>query len=162
MKNTKFYVDKLTEIAFVAKRAKDFNLLVASQAESIYQERGMIFPVSVSSTLLFISRNAPVSQAELSRSLDQPHQLVAYRVRELENLKLIQRKIDPKDNRRKLLRLTKKGCSQAKSLEEFSKLAVGTFEDLFEEIGVDLSDGLGKAIEALKAVPLYSRFSQEV
>lgn len=154
-----FYSNREIEHAYVAKRAKDFNLLVARQAEKLYQQRGMVFPVYTSSTLDLIGRMQPVSQADLGVKLDQPHQLIAHRLKELEKLGLIARTRDPKDKRRSLISLNATGQAQFSSLEDFTSEASSVFEKLFEELGVNLSHILGEAISSLKRKPLDQRFA---
>lgn len=154
-----FYKNSDIENAYVAKRAKDFNLLVARQAEEIYHERGMIFPVYTSSTLDLVGRMAPVSQSDLQAELDQPHQLIAHRLTELEKLGLIKRASDPSDKRRRLISLTHLGKRQFSILQIFTSEASYVFDQLFEELEANLSEVLGRAISSLKRVPLDQRFA---
>lgn len=154
-----FYNEPKIEFAYVAKRAKDFNLLVAQQAEILYRQRGMIFPVYVSSTLELIGRMEPVSQADLRVELDQPHQLIAHRLKELEKIELISRITDPKDKRRSLISLSPLGKVQFAILQNFTSEASSVFGKLFDELEVNLSHVLGEAISSIKRTPLDQRFA---
>jgi hypothetical protein len=51
--------------AFMEKRVFDLFLLILKQAEEVYQNKGMLFPVIVSSTILFL---ASVKSASLSQT----------------------------------------------------------------------------------------------
>jgi len=50
-----FRQDMAVNEAFMEKRVLDLHLLIIKQASYVYQDRGIVFPVAVSSTMLFLS-----------------------------------------------------------------------------------------------------------
>ena len=160
-KEHNFRVELAADPAFTAKMAYDFAMLVGRQAESVYQSMGIAFPVTVSSTVLYLTKVKASSLAEIARALDHPHQLIAQRLKTLLKLELIESKPDPSDRRRTEYRLTKKGKSQGKHLQKYCSEADGIFSDLSTELGVDLLAALRNAHAALQDVPLSRRFTSK-
>ncbi len=144
--------------AFLGRRAADFANLLTAQAEVVYRERGMIFPVVTSSTLHFISQNPNLSLADISNALEQPHQVIAQRIASLDKLNLVERTPDPSDRRRQLLKLSDEGLRQVGLLEEYLIASQVAIRDLYDELGADLSSMLTNASAALKRRSFADRF----
>lgn len=156
-KTALFQTEMATDDAFLAKMAMDFAQLAAKQAGPVYLDMGICFPVSMSSTMLYLNRVDDASLVEMARALDHPHQLVARRIKELLKLELIVGVQDPHDRRRTLYRLTDEGREQGARLEAYRRDAGPAFHDLSAELGVNLIGLLGEAIRLLHAVPLGER-----
>lgn len=144
--------------AFTAKRVFDLHLLILKQAEDVYVSRGMIFPVAVSSVILFLSTAKRASLTEISKALGQPHQLIAQRVKILVKLALISGVQDPDDKRRTVYEFTEAGLSQRDLLIDYCSEAEVAFGDLSNELGVDLHEVLDKACKALENKSFAVRF----
>lgn len=146
------------DAAFTGKMALDFAFLIATQAEDVYKNKGICFPVTVSSTLLFLTRVQAASLLEISAALGHQHQLVAQRIKILLKLELIEANADALDRRRTLYRLTRVGRRQGKILQDYCGEAAQVFIELSDEVGVDLLDALHQASTALQKTPLLERF----
>jgi DNA-binding MarR family transcriptional regulator len=147
--------------AFLGKHAQDLVIKTSDQIKIVYQERGLVIPIVVSSTLLLIARNQGASLADISKALELPHQLVAQRVEKLLKLELIEKRADPDDKRRSEFRVTKSGTAQAKILEECMADTAQIYGDLYEEIGCDLPKVLLATLEALDRKSLQTRFAEK-
>lgn len=146
------------DAAFTGKMALDFAFLIAAQAEDVYKNKGICFPVTVSSTLLYLTRVKAASLLEISSALNHQHQLVAQRIKILLKLALIEANADPMDKRRTLYRLTKAGKRQGEILQDYCREAADVFLDLSSEVGVNLLEALHQASAALQRTPLLERF----
>ena len=158
---TPFVNSENTQKAFLGKHAQDLIIKTSDQVQIVYRERGLIIPVVVSSTLLSISRNKGASLADISKTLELPHQLVAQRAAKLLKLELIEKRADPNDKRRSEFRLTKTGAAQAKILELCMADTAQIYDDLYKEIGCDLPQMLRAAIDALDRKSLQTRFAEK-
>jgi DNA-binding MarR family transcriptional regulator len=154
----KFKQSLVTNKAFMAKRIFDLHLLILKQAEQVYQTKEMIFPVAVSSTLLFLASVKSASLAQTAKALGQPHQLIAQRIKTLLKLKLIVSSPDKNDKRRTLYKLTKLGKSQHALLDEYCLEAEVAFNDLSNELGIDLHHLLNRTYESLETKTFAQRF----
>jgi DNA-binding MarR family transcriptional regulator len=148
--------------AFMAKRVFDLHLLILKQAEEVYIRKEIVFPVAVSSVVLFLSSVDHASLAKISRALGQPHQLIAQRTKVLLKLGLIEGQQDPDDKRRTLYKLTQQGKEQSLLLNEYCIEAADAFNHLSEELGVDLHQLLDKAYKALETYSFAKRFPSYV
>lgn len=157
-KDEEFKADLAEDLAFLPKMALDFALLTARQAESVYERAGIDFPVSVSSTVLFLARVKTASLVEIARALGQPHQLIAQRIKILVKLDLIESEPDPEDGRRIVYSLTRSGKAQSVKLLKYCDEAAVVFAKLCKEIGADLLPALSAAVDALQEKPLLRRF----
>lgn len=144
--------------AFMAKRVFDLHLLILKQAEEVYSNKGICFPVAVSSVMLFLSSIDAASLAQISRAMGQPHQLIAQRIKILLKLALIEGQQDKNDKRRTLYKLTPLGKEQGQLLDEYCIEAAQAFNHLSAELDVDLHDILDKACKALEMTSFAQRF----
>jgi hypothetical protein len=62
---------------FLAKSVFDLHLLILKQAEEVYEIKGIVFPVAVSSVVLFLCSTQQASLTQIARALGHPHQLIA-------------------------------------------------------------------------------------
>jgi DNA-binding MarR family transcriptional regulator len=144
--------------AFMAKRVFDLYLLILKQAEEVYQNKGMLFPVIVSSTILFLASVKSASLSQTAKALGQPHQLIAQRIKILLKLKMISSSPDINDKRRTLYKLTGLGKKQGALLDDYCLEAAVAFNDLSGELGLDLHQLLNQACEALEQKSFAQRF----
>jgi len=155
-----FLNSETTRKAYLGKHAQNLILTSSEQVLEIYELRGMVFPVRVSSTLEIIDRLPGISLSEIGRELSIPHQLVAQRTSILLKMSLIEKRPDPKDKRRSGFFLTKEGQKQSKLLKTCMADIAQVYEGLYAEIGCDLPSVLLAAIEALKARPIIQRLEE--
>ncbi len=146
-----------SDSAFTGKMALDLAYLIEAQAEGVYVQRDIIFPVIASSTMLFMDSVESASLLEIAKALGHPHQLVAQRIKTLLNLKLLKAKGDASDKRRTLYSLTSAGRIQTQRLKDYCADASLAFIALSAELGVDLQHVLRNARVNLKQTPLGKR-----
>ena len=147
--------------AYLGKHAQNLLLKSSDQVKDVYQQRGIVIPVAVSSTLECISRNKGVSLADISKTLNLPHQLVAQRISKLLKLNLAEKRSDPNDKRRSEYFLNSVGEDQACRLRTCMEDMSIIYEDMYKEIGCDLSQMLLSAIDALDRKSLAHRFHEK-
>lgn len=159
MSTAKFYNSELIQKAYTAKKALDFFYLILEQVRTVYLDKGMIFPVIASSTLLYISEHEPVSLTEISKALEHPHQVIAQRTATLMKLNLLRKQPDPNDKRRSEFSLTKIGSTQAALLHKYNIEAADVFQSIFDDAGVDIGAALDAGNNAMKQRTMAHRFS---
>lgn len=147
--------------AYLGKHAQSWVIKSAEQIQKVYEQRGIVIPVAVSSTLHCICDNEGASLADIARHLDIPHQLVAQRIGKLTRFKLVKKCPDPNDKRRSEYFLTALGQEQAKRLMQCMDDAALIYSELFDEIGCDLAQVLLDAVKALERNPLDYRFARK-
>ncbi len=147
--------------AYLGKHAQELLLQSSEQVRVVYEQRGIVIPVVVSSVLHFIYTDPRTSLADISKGLKLPHQLVAQRIEKLDRLGLIEKHPDPADKRRSEFHLTSAGRQQAMRLKQCMEDTALVYSDLYDEIGCDLAQALLDAINALERKPLSARFAEK-
>jgi DNA-binding MarR family transcriptional regulator len=143
--------------AFFANRLDRLADLIVAQGEELLRDAGLDMPSRTVSLILLIGDKRQISAAEIASLLEQPHQLVTQRAEILIDLKLVERRDDPADGRRKMLVLTKGGQEQYHALQIRLAEAANAFSALFKEIDCDLSALVTRATRALDEKPLLKR-----
>lgn len=143
--------------AFLANTLEALIGKIVEQGEELLGEVGIGFPARASSAVLLLGERGEMSAADMAKALRQPHQLVTQRIELLIELGIVARMDDPHDARRKALRLTGKGRRQFELLNRTLEEAQAAFQQLFREIGCDLSAKALLAVAALNRSPLLSR-----
>ena len=144
-------------VAFIANTLDGLTALIVNQGEDLLRVAGIGFPARASSTVLLLGERGEKSAADIARALRQPHQLVTQRIELLIELGIVARVDDPQDARRKLLRLTAKGRRQFGLLIRTLEEAEAAFQELYREIGCDLTKKVQLAVAALNRTSLLSR-----
>lgn len=160
MANRAFFDCETTKKAYLGKHCFDLMTLSSEQVAEVYAQRGLLIPLEVSSTLQYVHRNEPLSVADLAKALKLPHQLASQRVEKLSKAGFVRRKPDPNDGRRFHLQLTKTGREQAERLEQCMADMARVYEEMFNEIGCDLSEMLPAATAALRSEPIAERLTK--
>lgn len=156
-----FLEEGLFKNAYLGKHALALVMQTSTQMEIVYQLRGLIIPLQVSSVLQYLAGNDGSATADIARQLKIPHQLVAQRAKVLLDLDLIERRKASDDARRVELFLTESGRQQASLLMDCMLDTASIYEELFAEIGVDLIDALLTAAQHLEARSLRQRFAEK-
>ncbi|MEZ5953128.1 MAG: winged helix DNA-binding protein [Hyphomonas sp.] len=143
--------------AFVSNKLLRLVDLIADQGDDLLREADITVPARAVACTLFIGDKGQVSLADIAKALDEPHQLSAQRVEGLIELGLLERRDDPKDRRRKVLRLTKSGKAQYQRLLVRLAEIEQALTELYAEIDHDLPAILDRAIDALRRTPLLER-----
>ncbi len=155
-----FLNSDITRRAYLGKHAQNLILRTLEQESDLFEMRGIIFPVRVSSAVEMIRRQPGISLSEIGRALGFPHQLVSQRIKILSEMSLIEKRADPNDRRRSGFFLTRTGKKQANLLQACVEDISALYNDLFDEIGCDLSEKLISAISALEDRPLIQRLEE--
>lgn len=155
-----FINSETTRKAYLGKAAQNLILTSSEQVLEIYELRGIVFPVRVSSTLEMIHRRPGISLSEIGRELGIPHQLVAQRTGILLKMSLIDKRPDSKDKRRSGFFLTTEGQNQVDLLIQCMADIAEVYADLYAEIDCDLPAKLRAAVEALKSRPIIQRLEE--
>ena len=106
-------------------------------------------PSRLSSSLVYLKHCGPCSITELAQSLSMSHQLIGQRLELLRKHKLIKERVDPNDGRKSLIQLSALGVKAANEIESVGKIAAKVYVQLFDEIGIDVFDGVVKLRRAL-------------
>ncbi len=146
--------------AFTNKRFFDLFNLINEQADVVYKQMGIKFPVVASSTVLYLSKSKEGSLTEIAKGLGLSHQLVSQRVKILLNLDLIKKQPAKNDKRKTIYTFTIDGERQSELLLEYCKGAEKAFDSLSESVGVDLITTMNKAITALNETSFAQRYNQ--
>lgn len=160
MARSEFYRSKIIQKAYTAKKLLDLAYLIIDQVADVYVQKGMIFPVICSSTLLFLSKRGPASVTEIARVLEHPHQTIAQHLATLGKLGIVKKRQDKTDKRRSEYHLTQTGVKQAALLDNYNLQAAEVFQSLDEDVAVDLARVLDASMAALKKWPMADRFME--
>ena len=152
--NKPFFYDYDFRSAFLASMANKLREQISNEAQEIFKRNKLVTPVTDVSLMLFVNFNGPSSIADIARALDFSHQRVALRINALENLKLLSRKIDKNDQRRKLIAMTTLAKKEMIFVEKMYTQTANKIDAMFEHIGVNLMDKIQEAIELLEREPL--------
>jgi len=143
--------------AFVGYRLARLVDLIAAQGNDLLAADGVSIRSTACSTLLLMSEVQQLTIADISKRLEQPHQLVDQRVKSLIKQGFIERRTDPSDARRKILVLTDSGQSEALALRSSLQRAARAMEQLSDELGFDLQRCADLAQDQLRTRPLAAR-----
>jgi len=152
--NRPFFYNYDFRSAFLASMANRLYEQISNQAQEIFKRNNLITPITDVSLMLFVNFNGPSSIADIARALDFSHQRVALRINALENLKLLSRKIDKKDQRCKLIAMTALAKKEMIFIEKMYTQTANKTDAMFEHIGINLMDKIQEAIEFLEKEPL--------
>lgn len=158
MTDPDFYDNETIQKAYTAKKLLDLAYLILDQVAQVYSQKGMIFPVICSSTLMCLSKRGPASVTEIARVLKHPHQTVAQHLKTLTRLGIVEKRADENDKRRTEYILTTLGKGQAERLDNYNLQAADVFQTLDGDIEVDLGAILDVGTEALNRRTMTDRF----
>jgi DNA-binding MarR family transcriptional regulator len=142
---------------FLAASLERLVALIIEQGDEALKHSKIEFPGRATPTILLLAKEGPMSAADIARRLKESHQLVTQRLDLLIEKKIATRVADPRDGRRKLLRITTKGYDQLKLLGVELRIVEQIWAQLFDEIGADLAQAALRAIDALEKKPLMAR-----
>lgn len=158
MSNLHFTDTEIYQRAYLGKALDGLFRTVKVQMESVYRSRAILFPVSASSTLHFLSHNEGASLAEISKALKTTHQLSTQKIKILQKLSLVEKRADALDLRRFEWRLTRKGRTQARLLAACMDDVTHIYDEFYAELGVDLRTIVSDAQAALEQRTMSERF----
>ncbi len=131
--------------------------IINSQGDVLLQQQNIDIPSRTASTIMLIKNNDSMSVTELGAALDMSHQLVGHRIKLLKSKEIITEIKDRKDKRKSVLVLTESGKMVAQYLENIIRQVEKAYEDLFEELGVNVFEIIKKAKKALSNKTILQR-----
>jgi MarR family transcriptional regulator, organic hydroperoxide resistance regulator len=156
----------MNDIPFFGSSAA-FAMRVGQLATMLYQQmdgflatRGVKLPGYTTSVVQTLYHAGPQSIGDLALRLQLSHQLASQRVRWLvrEGFAAVASGTD--DRRIRIVRLSRAGRVEADKLQRFLPLIEIAYENLFDQVGLDLHDAVVRASAALAERPLATRFEQ--
>jgi DNA-binding MarR family transcriptional regulator len=158
-------MEKLSEAplrrVFLAPSLEQLATLITEQGQTILREADISFSIRSASIVLLLTKNGPLTAADVAKTLRLPHQLVTQRIDALIDLKIVERASDAADARRKILKITPKGRVQLQRLKETLDLVEAAYARLFADIGCDLAARVLEVGEQLTRLPLPERVRAE-
>jgi len=140
-----------------AKRLAD---LIGEQGRDAYALLDIKVDAKWNSLIMALNEHDGATSTELAARTGLSRQLVENRIRKMEASGLIVSEIDAADARRRLYRIN----PRRKKLVEDVHHAMANFEKVYDalwkEIGIDLSDAVHKAEQALLKRPLEQRYAK--
>jgi DNA-binding MarR family transcriptional regulator len=148
-----FFYDLEYSAAFVANMASRLQDKISGDAQKVFKYEGLIIPVTDVSLMQYLNLYGEASIAEIANALGYSHQRVAIRIQSLEKLKLLERKIDPQDQRRKQVSMTPKAKQEMTIIEKIFNNTSTNIKAMFQEIESDLMEKLYEALCYLEQNP---------
>ena len=102
------------------------------------QEKSIPWPSRMNSVVSIIANNGPIPGKEIAKNLGYSPQLIAQYLKFLRKTGVIQSVTGSSDKRSKLESLTKNGEQHYQNLKVLEDAVDLIFEDIFEEMGVNL------------------------
>ena len=144
-------------LPFLAHRLKRASELMLEGSAEALRAEGFAAPARAGSTLLLLRENGPTGVTEIAYRLRLSHPLIIKLTAALAGAGLVENRADPLDNRRRLIALTDKGLAEAGRFDAFLRRLDRAFEEMFEEMGVDLFDAVERFERAAERRPIAER-----
>ena len=144
--------------AFFALLAIRVTDIIEADGGLLMRRLGFSLPPRSVSALLLLA-DGPLSVTEVAQQVGMTHAAVIKNVKKLLDLGLAERGEDAHDARRKPLHLTAAGVEQAEAATRFMREAANVYQGLFDEIGIDLFDGMSRLENALRRESFAARFN---
>jgi DNA-binding MarR family transcriptional regulator len=146
--------------AAFALRLRQSSAMLGEQMDQCLQAHGLSLPAYATGLVQTLYHRGPESVSALAEELGLSHQLASQRLRWLVTQGLVSIIDNPADRRRRLVGLTAAGQAEAELLQAFLPQLDRAYRDLFDEINMDLNQGLIDARAALDTRPLLARMQE--
>ena len=110
---------------------------------------GIIAPPRTASTMELLRQRGPHSVTEIADAVRQSHPLVISWIGQLETLGLVSRSADPKDGRRTLIALTRKGAREAERMAAASEIIGRAYARILANADAPVHDALWRVYDLL-------------
>lgn len=147
--------------AFLDMRLHKLRIQITDQMDFAFETHGIDIPSTCISLVLYLLERPTASIAQLAEGTNYSHQLINQRLTQLEALSFSKRVPDTRDRRRMLITLTPVGIKQARKLENFLTITSDVFDDIFEEIGIDLQAAVTAARAAISTRSILNRINAQ-
>ncbi|MBR9826706.1 MAG: MarR family transcriptional regulator [Alphaproteobacteria bacterium] len=114
----------------------------------VAEEQGIVAPVRTFSTMILLHHSA-LGVTDIAQALGITHAAVIKYIRTLSDLGLVERGRDNQNARRRPIFLTEKGKAQVELIDLYMRRIAEVYTQMFEEIGIDVYDGMRRMNDAL-------------
>jgi len=149
-------INELGELAF-ASRLKRLSERLLKDVSRIYSDLNVDFEARWFSIFHTLARHAPMPVTALAHAVGLTHTAVNQVAAEMTEKKLVLSAKDRSDERRRLLRLSKKGRAVAAALEPAWREIRESTRELIAASGRDVLQGIGRIEELLDERDMYER-----
>lgn len=138
-------------------KAKRLAETIGQQGRDAYDALGIKVNAKMNSMVLALMELDAATSTELAKRTGLSRQLVESRIRQLEGAGHVTSDVDPNDARRRLYRLSAAHAPTFKAVHDVMTDFEDVYEELWEEIGVDVSDAISRMEQALARSTLTER-----
>ncbi|MBU1701967.1 MAG: bifunctional helix-turn-helix transcriptional regulator/GNAT family N-acetyltransferase [Candidatus Eisenbacteria bacterium] len=157
-------MDTITELGelALASRLKRLSDRLMRDVSQVYDDLNIDFTASGFPLLYALAQRPAMAVTDLARALRLTHPAISQIARDLLKRDLIVEKGDPKDERKRLLGLSKKGRETIKCLRPVWDEIRVAGRELLEETGIDLLGGLDRLESALDDSSMLDRLRRRL
>jgi len=152
-------INELAELAFGARMKRLYDS-VSKDVRKIYEEHHLDFETKYFTLFYLISRRGSISIMEIADELSLSHPGVIKLAKELEKKGYIESLKSPDDNRKRLLKLSKKGMKALPEFEKVWQMIYKTNKLLFTKQTHHLLKALEETEALLDKESYYKRFKK--
>jgi DNA-binding MarR family transcriptional regulator/ribosomal protein S18 acetylase RimI-like enzyme len=149
-------ISELGELAF-ASRLRRLSERLHSDGSRIYGELALDFQARWFPVLYLLSRQSPMAVTEVADALRLTHPAVNQIAAAMAKKGLLTSSKDRHDERRRLLKLSKKGEKVAATLRPVWTEIENATRDLLQEVGSNLLEAIGRIESELDRISMYDR-----
>ena len=146
--------------AFFDMRLHKLRVLITEQCDALFLQRGIRASSICISVMLFLREQRHASIAKIADSLAYSHQLIAYRLKQLENLGLVVKFADTEDRRKSLIKLSPEGEREADEIKALIPKISEIYDEIFAQIGFDLSQAIDEVRGELAMKSMSERLGE--
>ena len=155
------FIEELGTMA-LGSRIKNLSEHLMKDVSRIYKDQGLDFEPRWFTFFQLVLQKKEVSVTEIARELNQTHPAAVQVINNLEKKKLITSRKDKKDQRKRLIRLTKKGKQLAEELGPVWEAIHHSAREILAESDPELIDHIARVEEAIKQKSTYQRVTERL
>lgn len=153
------FIEELGVLA-IGSRIKNLSELLMRDVSKIYREYNVDFEPRWFTFFQLVLSRKEVSVTEIAIELNQTHPAVVQVINVLEKKKLIVSGKDKADQRKRLIRLSKKGKKLAEDLQPLWEMVRKVSEEILNESDPDFLDRISELEKTLMKKSTYERISE--
>ena len=155
------FIKELGTLA-IGSRLKNLSELMMKDMARIYKDQDVDFEPRWFTFFQLIVRKKEISVTEIARELSQTHPAVVQVINVLEKKKLIITRKDKSDQRKRLVRLSKKGKKLAEDLAPLWDAVRKVSDEIMKESNSGLLDSIAKIETVLEQKSTYQRIQEKL
>ena len=155
------FIKELGTLA-IGSRLKNLSELMMKDMARIYKDQDVDFEPRWFTFFQLIVRKKEISVTEIARELSQTHPAVVQVINVLEKKKLIITRKDKSDQRKRLVRLSKKGKKLAEDLAPLWDAVRKVSDEIMKESDSGLLDSIAKIETVLEQKSTYQRIQEKL